>query len=220
MGETPSSSIEELVTAIGDEVVDTQTVGEDENEAKIYACQHGDSVYRITDVPGHPYYEIAFVFRLVGAIANRLDDDTVKELTGEEPERGFSAEADVLPKATEDVADEEPKTELVIAGENGSTPSYEAAKEVLKEIDDEVMDRFGYNLFQELSNPMVAITMRTLDDGSIELFEVSRKIFPEDEGFSLTEFNNSVQAVISKGVFGRNMVSSTLLPQIELPEES
>lgn len=205
--------IEELVTSIGDEVLAADIISTPTDEIEVYFCLHGNQEYRIIEEVNRPSFLIKFVFNLVDSIGRSLSDERIHELTGEKPsDSGQFTSGEDLEEDEEDV-----ETKIMLfEGEDELPPADQAGLEILKAVDKETMERFRFNLFQELSDPMVASVINDSDEVPFKGFEISRRFFPEDDGFSLTEFNNSVQAVVSQGLFGKNTVSSLLVPEIDL----
>jgi hypothetical protein len=212
-----SVPIGEFVGKIDDQILDYKTLEDEGTEVEIYFCAHGNNRYRIVGEKGKPFYNVIHHFDLIEALAQDLNDEKVAEFADEESEIQDEAERRSLEEITE--ADEiEAEIEMIQDSQN-LPPRSQAAIDVLQSVDEEVMERFKYNLFQELSDPMVSTELTHQYDDTMTGFRISRKIFPEDKGFSLTEFNNTVQAVISQGVFGQNTVTSVLVPEIDIADE-
>ncbi|WP_155118381.1 hypothetical protein [Halorubrum sp. BV1] len=221
-GETSSGieNIKKYVVDIGDEVVSEETIEADNGQVPILICGHGDTPYTILDVHDKPFFVIRYRYSLIEKIATSLSDEIIEERTGMSPEDGefrslASASEEELGGDAVDATDE-PESELVTAQEDDEfPPAVIAAIDILESMDEEVLQRFGLNLFQELSHPEVATQLTYTPNDYFQGFQINRKIFPEDSGFSLTDFNRSVQAVISLGAFGNNWISHLLESELD-----
>ena len=209
-------AIKECVVDIDDEFVTERTIETDDGEVPLLICRHGDTPYTILQVSDKPFFIIRYRFSLIEWVAAGLSDEVVEERTGISPDE--EREIRTLASAPEEeLRDEEvdtaesPEGELIIAQDDDELPpEVIAAIDIIESIDEDVLQRFGLNLFQKLSHPEVGTKLTYTPDNYFEGFRIDRKIFPEDSGFSLTEFNSSVQAVISLGTFGNNWIGQLL----------
>ncbi|MFB6186593.1 MAG: hypothetical protein ABEI86_06980 [Halobacteriaceae archaeon] len=204
--------ISHYVEEIGDSVLDEKSFQQDDESVDILFCRHGNSGYEIVDEPSKPYFTIKYGFNLTKHIAFELSEEQISERTDIPPEdfSGFK-QIDEL----DEVDELDGESEVVIPQGSDNLPpqfeaQFEAAEDVIESVDEEVLERFKLNLFQELSHPEVATALTHTTNDYFNGFVISRKIFPEDSGFTLTEFNKTVQAVISVGTFGGNWVSQFL----------
>jgi len=217
-----SDKINSLVEAISDSVIQSKHIEKENQDFYIYICRHGNSTYRIHDLQDEEYLQIAYNYDLVGSVAERLDAETIEELSGQEAGQAMPIESRTSEVDIDEIFGEDTDAELVIAHseDEGDLPAeFQAAREIVMSIDEDVMDRFSFNLFQEISDPMVESAINLLEHPYVGGFNVSRKVFPNDDGFSLTEFNNSVQAVMSIGTFGSNAVESMLFSQVDFASQ-
>ncbi|WP_430639204.1 hypothetical protein [Haloferax volcanii] len=206
-----TESLKEYIESIGGTVATIDTVRSDEGEVSdILVCFHGDHRYALVEAPNHPYYEIRYEFSLTEHIATALSQDAISERTGLDPE-----EIDEIRKVDRNLLDSD-EGEIVIA-QNGEDlpPSFLVAQDIIESLDEDVLERFGLNLFQELSQPEVAASLTRTDNGYFDGFRIKRKIFPDDSGFSLTELNNSIQSVITVGTFGNNWIAQLIGSELE-----
>lgn len=204
-------AIKEYVVDIDDEVVAKETIESDDDEVTLLICRHGNHPYTILEVPDKPFFIIRYRFSIIEQIAAGLSDEMIEERTGISPDE--EGEFRTLASAPEKEVDtaESPEGELIIAQEDDEfPPAVIAAIDIIESIDEDVLQRFGLNLFQELSHPEVGTQLAYTSNDYLQGFRIDRKIFPEDSGFSLTEFNSSVQAVISLGTFGNNWIGQLL----------
>lgn len=84
----------------------------------------------------------------------------------------------------------------------------QAALDWIHQADEELLGEIHFHLRERLSEPEVAFTSNSSDKMAPLSFEVSRKIFPYSDSLDVTEFNNSVQSVVSVGVMGMNYIST------------
>ena len=209
---TGIETLKEYVIDLGDEVFSEETLETDNGEVDLLLCLHGDNLYSILENPDHPFFRIRYRFSFIEQIAARLSETDIEERTGESPDEDgdFRTLTSGPDKETIESA-EELEGDIIIAQEGDELPpAAVAAQDIIESMDEDVLERFGLNLFQELSHPEVATQLTYTSDNYFQGFRIDRKIFPEDSGFSLTEFNNSVQAVISMGAFGSNWIGQLL----------
>lgn len=66
------------------------------------------------------------------------------------------------------------------------------------------------NLMREVSHPSVEIGVETTDEGVLAGFTVERKLFPSDDRFGVSEFEDAVRAVVAQGDKGIKYIQLTL----------
>ncbi|WP_147298712.1 hypothetical protein [Haloferax sp. Atlit-47N] len=203
--------IKRCVENIGDDVATIKTTKSAEGkEFQLLVCFHGTNRYVILEDPDQSYFEISYEFHLTEQIAARLSPDNIAERTGLSPD-----EVEQFEEVDHNVVDDD-RGDIVIAQKGDDLPPpIQAAQDVIESLDKEVLERFGLNLFQELSQPEVAVSLRHTENEYFDGFRISRKVFPDDSGFSVTEFNNSVQSVITVGTFGHNWIAQLLGSELE-----
>lgn len=201
----------DCVEKINGRVVERAQLGEDDLDFLL--CRHGQQTYVIREHPEQDFYEISFIYGLISDISGHLDESIVRKLTGSPPEGALDSSEDS--EIEEEIKKNDEASFAIIEEGEQMPPEMEASKKLLESIDDEIMEHFKFNLFQELSNPLVATEIYSTEKGALKSFRIEKKTFPNDDGFNLTEFNRSVQAVVSIGVFGKNTISSQLIPEIE-----
>ena len=208
--------LEDYVQKIGDGIL-TEYEGD---SFDLIACSHGDTVYEIFNPHDEVFSLIGYKFRAPEQFGKRLPEDTITELTEEEPHEGTLIGNSIPDDLMDDMSNEEEEMDGEWVFEQPENPEdldprIKAGREIIKEIDQEVIRRFEFNLFQELSNPEVSAQITRFGDEYFEGFTISRKVFPDDQGFSLTEFNKSVQAVVSLGIFGSNSILTMFERELE-----
>lgn len=202
----------DYVQKIGDEIAYQQTVEPTNGEEfEVLMCFKGDSKYGIYGFPDYDYLSIVFEYSLLERLAVSLDSETIENHTGEYVDTDEIAE--VSPENTGD-------GEIIIGAEQDENPpEIRAAKSIVESIDEEINERFIFDLFQQSSYPQVSTEIKRTENGYFSGFSIRRKIFPDDSGFNLTEFNNSVQSVVSIGVFAENTVIESLGEKMQLSSE-
>lgn len=188
--------LKSLVYEIGDEVnsdLDGSVFGVPDGEGEIFGfwCSRGDNSYVIIGAEERRYFTVISLSSLVGTIARKLDEDEIDELSGDESD---------LDSSTRDLEDE-PDEDIRRLNQ--------AAVNWLEEVDDELMDEIKFHLRERLSSPEVAFDMKTSDKDALLGFSVERKIFPYEEDFGISEFDQSIQAVISVSVLAQNFLGES-----------
>jgi hypothetical protein len=216
--------IKKYTREIGDEILTDKTVPSgDGSEASMLICHHGGTPYTILEESHLSSYLIRYRFNLVEQIAGSLSDDQILEWISEESEieGDIQAIGDAIEEINKPDLGEEQKGEFIVKQQGEDLPpAIEAAENIIESMDEDVLERFGLNLFQELSQPEVATKLIHTPNDYFNGFVIERRVFPEDTGFSLTEFNHSVQAVISLGTFGSNWFSQLMDTEIDDINES
>jgi hypothetical protein len=69
---------------------------------------------------------------------------------------------------------------------------------------------FEFGLVSSISSPLTSYKMYHDPDGNLSGFEVMKVIYPFHEGFSIRDFEESIQAVTSAGVLGMNYLAKAL----------
>ncbi|MFC7323291.1 hypothetical protein ACFQMF_01725 [Halorubrum rutilum] len=159
------------VEKIGDEITHERTT-EIDGEEKIveYAARHGDWVYWLSAGSNGHHVTVTFAFSIVNNVATVFNEPDIKSILGLDEQK---------------ITEEHKK---------------EAARELLSQMRPENQEKLSYHLIKLLSSPTSGFSIDTMNTGTPEAFQVTRKIFPNDSGFSQTEFNHSVQTVVSNGV--------------------
>jgi len=199
--------IEEYIKKTDGEVLHKDRISDDKGEQNvdILACLHGESRYDILGHQSSSYFSIEYRYSLIERIGTQLSDEEITNMVGEEPQDEFEIELGENTDASE--------AELIVEdSENVEDlpPRFRAAIKLIESPDRETNQRFIYDLFQELSHPSVSTEIVTSQNGYFQGFVIRKKIFPQDSGFNLTEFNNSVQSVVSLGTFGQNAVTTAI----------
>lgn len=213
----------ECVEHIGDEIVSDDTIESDSGgNLKILLCRHGNTPYEIMELNSKGL-QINYRYNLTTQIAKFLRDGEIENHEHVPAEQDFdfkSVDEATRELAQDDISEATDASDTDIAFSQGfdNVPEeIKVAKDILESIEKEVLNEFSLNLFQELSNPEVATSIIEPDEYFMG-FTVSRKIFPNDSGFSLTEFNHSVQAVVSTGTFGHNWTAQLLETELGIGE--
>lgn len=78
------------------------------------------------------------------------------------------------------------------------------ATDLLESLSPEDTNQLQFHLLNCVLSPQTAHRTYTTAGGGLAGLQVMRKVFPHDAGFTLTEFNRSVQAVVSLGSHAGN----------------
>lgn len=153
-------------------------ISNQDNEHVGYLCEHGDYRYLLVGSLESEFFQVRFQYNLIQSLASPLDESTAE---------GILEDTDV-DRGDEDVATQ-------------------AAMDILERMSPSNRDKFRYHLMSELTTTDAAHEIITTDSGAIIEFRVHRKIFPDDESFGCTEFNHSVQTVVSAGHNANQFIS-------------
>lgn len=197
-----------------DEVAGVETEGQ---ETIGILCSHGTNKYVIAGELNNKFFSVIYPSFIVQSIALNLGDETVEELLEKYDEEELGEELD--------------KTGLVKEVEEGEVPddlefdiitgeAFLAAKEWLDSLNTELQQEIRFHLTDRLSDSSVGYTIFPEKGDTVYGFQVERKVFPYEEPFTLQEFNQSVQAVISVGVNGHNFLGKTFNVSEELSAPS
>lgn len=163
-------SVRHCINCIGDEVQEEYVTDSSGGEIVVgYQATHGSYVYNVVGEPGRHYFNVEFPFSIPHDLGSLLTEETALEIV--------------------DDGDLDGDTDVTTL----------AAYEILEQMSQENREKFRYELTTVLSSTDTAFTLRATDSGAITGFDISRRVFPYDEDFSLTEFNHSVQTVINSG---------------------
>lgn len=72
------------------------------------------------------------------------------------------------------------------------------------------MNKLVLNLLREISHPSVEVGIETTEEGVLAAFQVKRKLFPSDERFGVSEFEDAVRAVVAQGDKGIKYIQLAL----------
>lgn len=207
----------DYVNDIGDSVEgtidDVVGIGASGVETEGVVCSHGASRYVIVGGSSNKYFSIIYPSFIIQSIASNLDEETVDDLLQEYDEDDLVQEMDdfeVAERIEEDEIPDDLEDEM-ITGE-----AHLAAREWLDSLDDELQQEIRFHLMDRLSDSSVAFTVFPESGETVYGFQVARKVFPYEEAFTLQEFNQSVQAVVSVGVDGHNFLAKTFNIREEL----
>ena len=225
--------LSQYVKDIGDEVdsnLDSRPgIGIGGPEVRGFWCLHGSASYAIVSDPSRKYFEIIYPRMIIGNIAEQLEQEAIEDLLSDyteeeieeilgEKDGAEQIEPEDIPESLlqeldldmtiEEVheADELPEEldEIYLGGRE-----YLASEEWLRSLEPDLMQDIKYHLKNKLTNTEVGYSLRPENGDVVYGFQVNKKIFPYESGFSLQMFNDSVQAVISIGVDGENFLATT-----------
>jgi len=80
----------------------------------------------------------------------------------------------------------------------------ELCKDPMKKVE------FEFGLVSALTSPVTAYRHHFDDEGYVVGFEVIRKIFPFDESFTIRDFDEAIQSVVSIGVLGLRYLQAVI----------
>ncbi|WP_336358648.1 hypothetical protein [Haloarcula sp. CGMCC 1.6347] len=204
--------LRECVENIGGEVLSTRAVDSHNGELWVLLCRHGNDTYNIIEQTNINAFLIRYDFSLIRIIASRLSDEQIEGRIEDELDDDRNVN---IPESLLEASESEDAELVVQTSDDELPPEMQAAEKIIESLENDSLERFGLNLFQKASHPEVATELVRTTDGFFEGFRISRKIFPDDEGFNLTEFNNSVQSVMSVGTFGNNLVADLFESELE-----
>lgn len=165
-----TETIREYVNLIGDDIQNEFVQDSSGGEIVVgFKASHGSYYYNVVGDPGTHYFRIEFPFHIPQDLGSLLTDDLAEQIV--------------------DDADDDGETAI----------STLAAYEILERMSDENKEKFQYELMNVLSSTDTGYEFSTTESGTIIGFDVTRRIFPWEDDFSLTEFNHSVQSVINSG---------------------
>lgn len=136
---------------------------------------------------GFDYFTVFYPYYFASAISDSIDENQAQAVF-------------------EDTETPEDKDEL----------KSKAAIRLLEQIDSKKMSQLDYELSKQVSSPLTGYEMWRTEEGAIYGFHIEKKIFPFEEDYSLNQFNEAVQAVISQGMSGRKFLDRVF--NIDLPE--
>lgn len=97
-----------------------------------------------------------------------------------------------------------------IEGESEDEEYEEAAKYLLEALDEDDMRRFRYRLSDKISTSGNTLYgFYDTDGDALFRYEVTSKIFPYEDGYSLSDLEEQVRSVMSDGVRGHQFVKNT-----------
>lgn len=98
----------------------------------------------------------------------------------------------------------------------------EAAESLLNDVPQEKMDYFRSHLYLTISGGTYATNVQSNNDGSLTFIEICKNIFPFEDSFDISSYNDSVQLVASAGTRAQNVINNTvyIYQDDENPEES
>lgn len=163
------SRIGEYVGKIGDEI-HAEAHTEDNDRLVGYQCIHGPYTYTVIGDPSDEFFTIQFNYNIIEDFKGVIDDSDAEDII-----EGSQFEHD-----TGDVAGL-------------------AAMEILDSMSPSNKESLAYHLTQQLTNTDVAFSLGRTQSGTVIEFNVARKIFPYESTFCLSEYNHSVQTVVSSG---------------------
>lgn len=183
-------TIESYIVEVKDEIEETYEYGvEDrleENQAG-FTCRRGGYTYYVSGEVGDKYFQLTFPFNFQSSLASGLTEETAENYLDN---AGVSTE------------------------ETGEDLKYLAAKRILMNMESEDRQDLLFYLVERLSSPHTAYQL-IMDDQDFQGFEVVRRIFPYEEDFSLSTFNDSVQSVVSVGAKGAKFLQKTFKLDIQ-----
>ncbi|MBS1264098.1 MAG: hypothetical protein MAG715_01298 [Methanonatronarchaeales archaeon] len=183
--------IESYIAEIDDEIEERSELGVedivDENGAG-FTCKHGDYTYHVVGRPENRYLQIIFPFNFQQVLTIVLTEENAENYL------------DSIGASTE---------------ETGEDFKLFAAKEMLKSLEPEEQRSLMFYLLERLASPHTGHRTIFDDQGAFQGFQVERRVFPYEEGFSLSTFNDSVQSVVSVGARGARFLQKTFRLQIE-----
>lgn len=175
--------------SINDEVVESdveniisQEYREEEYELTGHHCLHGDSTYVVAGHPDQPYFVIMYFLSVVQNLARSLPQEVVDGI----------------------IIDSESPAE----GEMDR--SMQAAYKLLEEIPPAEKQMYNLQTFLVISSSIVATSLITQEEHNLESVELGKKIFPYENRFRLSDYNDAVQAVVGAGTRTGTWISRTM----------
>lgn len=189
--EAVMSTLADWAEDIGDTVVG-------ENEPDLFEIETEDG--ELESVGGHRVQHGDNIYFVVGAPDNRFLSVTyplslLANLTSSIP-------VEIAEVVVDDSIDEE-------------EVQFEAAKILLNEVPQAEMEQLNYHLFMIVSAGSIETTIDRNEKGSIVSFNVSRKIFPYEDSFRISHFNDAVQQVVTAGVRGAQILQNSVHLEID-----
>lgn len=173
------ANIPEYVDRAGHDIVAAYESDDDGSEVIAWAVEKGDWIYTVESHTPNDGAAILFDYNITNTVSNSLAEDDATEILD---------------------------TNGLESGERDSV-SDRAAEYVMQSVRPENATKLRYRLVEELSSTDTAFQIQTNDADVPAAFRVSRRIFPADEGFHMTEYNHSVQTVVSNGVGAIQMIN-------------
>ncbi|MDY6775362.1 MAG: hypothetical protein SV253_04705 [Halobacteria archaeon] len=179
--DTKLRELSNYVERIGDEVTGEVEGEADGSPLHGYECDHGGHKYRIIGTQDWEYFILRYSYQIYGdyAVAQKLQRAEV-------------------PEASED---QEVNINVDLTDQDLQNAKQELYQQLSQESQEEVA-QVRQKMIQMLSTPESAISFVPDDSQQIHGFNIDRKIFPYSERFCLSEFNRSVQTVVSLGFKG------------------
>ncbi|XGI84102.1 hypothetical protein ACEU6E_02320 [Halorutilales archaeon Cl-col2-1] len=179
--DTKLRELSNYVERIGDEVTGEVEGEADGSPLHGYECDHGGHKYRIIGTQDWEYFILRYSYQIYGdyAVAQKLQRAEV-------------------PEASEN---QEVNINVDLTDQDLQNAKEELYQQLSQESQEEVA-QVRQKMIQMLSTPESAISFVPDDSQQIHGFNIDRKIFPYSERFGLSEFNRSVQTVVSLGFKG------------------
>jgi hypothetical protein len=180
-------TIAEYVHGIGDEISEesvdalTAEIRGEEYELTGHTCiGEEDSIYMIAGHPDLRFFYVVYALSVTGNVANQLDEEIVDELV----------------ESGDDIDDAERRRM--------------AASILLERLPRGDMDALKAYTFMFLSSGHNNTLLHSDENGVFEYYTVENQIFPYEDGFSIREFQDAVQATVTGGRRGNHLLRRTL----------
>lgn len=168
-----------LIEGIGDTFVDSLRQEQDDPIVYNVLCSHGNNYYVLATATSVKFVQVQFRYELIGDLITLSSGD---EGNGE-PRRTAVRESSI----PEDIIEE----------------ANSEADNIIESLSPNQAEKLRWRLIEIISRaPAVGYEVNDRD-GRPFGFNVTAKIFPYDEVISLSEYEQSVQSVMSVGVPGR-----------------
>lgn len=184
--------VEDYVDDIGDEWYGRLEEGTDdlEPDQEVYRFDYGDSSILVNAHEGREYMELVYPLNAVDLMASGIEEDG--------PTREFLRE-----DAGVDPDEVEPR---------------EFAEHLIDSMPDPDIQALAFHLSRAITSPHTAYRMQSSEAGGLEGFQVTMKIFPYHDEFTLPRFEEATQAVVSIGHLGMRFLQNCIV--FELGEET
>lgn len=169
--------INDEITAESVEGIAEITYHGEQIELTGHRCIHGAHIYTVAGHPEIEYFNIGYLISLAQNIGNRLPDGIVQRLVTD------------------------------LDGVELEDARYQAGVQLLDQVQRQSMDSFKLGLFLIASNTSTATTLENNDEGSLLAYSVSKKIFPYQEDFTISDFEEAAQTVVSTGSRARSVLA-------------
>lgn len=176
--ESAVERIHNYVDRVGDDVVEPITDPDRGGRTIGYAAERQTYRYQVVGRPDAEFFDVVFPFSIVSQLEEVMSAENAREILEDAGTLSEEAESDDQSRRTR------------------------AARTVLDDISAAEREAFVYHLVIILSSPATSFVFQHTDTGMVSGFQVTTKLFPYEQEFSLTTFDRAVRAVVNTGMSG------------------